>query len=457
MGKYQPYQEYQDSGALNLGAIPCHWSAKPLKTLSSYNDEVLPEGTDPDFTIEYVDISSVSATDGIRETTSMNFGVAPSRARRIVRDGDVLVSTVRTYLEAIAWVSEPPKNLIASTGFAVIRANPALLYRRFAGYALRARYFIDEVVSRSVGVSYPAINASDLVSIKIAAPPLDEQQSIAAFLDHETAKIDRLIAKQERLIELLKEKRQAVISHAVTKGLNPDAPMKDSGVEWLGEVPAHWNVKQLRYLVRFFGGGTPSKDKEEYWSGDIPWVSPKDMKSDFISNAQDKITEAAVIESSTKKIPVGAVLIVVRGMILLHSVPVGLTEVEVTVNQDMKAMVAGKHVDGKYILYLLKGIKSRILELMDSSAHGTRVLPTEDMARITLPVPPLKEQAAICDHIEERLGKFGLLIQKGEQQIDLLREHRASLISSAVTGKIDVRGWQKPNTEPEETAAAASA
>lgn len=166
----------------------------------------------------------------------MLFEKAPSRARRVVRDGDVIISTVRTYLEAIAAIDNPPENLIVSTGFAVIRPNP-YLHKGYAAYCLRANGFIKEVVARSVGVSYPAINASDLVNIKVPEPTYEEQEKIAGFLDHETAKIDTLIDKQQQLIQLLKEKRQAVISHAVTKGLNPNAPMRDSGVEWLGGLP----------------------------------------------------------------------------------------------------------------------------------------------------------------------------------------------------------------------------
>src|SRR5690606_38501722 len=121
------------------------------------------------------------------------------------------------------------------------------LYKGFAAYCLRAKGFIKEVVARSVGVSYPAINSSELVNITIPSVEYSEQVKIANFLDHETAKIDSLIAKQQKLIELLKEKRQAVISHAVTKGLNPDVKMKDSGVEWLGQVPEHWTIPQIGY------------------------------------------------------------------------------------------------------------------------------------------------------------------------------------------------------------------
>ena len=229
------YPEYKDSGVEWLGEVPGHWEVVRLNTTATCNDEVLLESTAEDYEIEYVEISGVQAGQGITETATLPFGNAPSRARRVVRDGDVLISTVRTYLRAIAQVKSPPENMIASTGFAVLR--PRRIDSRFLGYACHAEGFVSEVIARSVGVSYPAINASELARLPIPLPTAPEQTAIATFLDRETAKIDALVAEQEKLIALLQEKRQAVISHAVTKGLDPNVPMKDSGVEWLGEVP----------------------------------------------------------------------------------------------------------------------------------------------------------------------------------------------------------------------------
>jgi type I restriction enzyme S subunit len=196
-------------------------------------------------------LRTTDITPGVVDWQSVPYCMeAPADLEKyLIKDGDILISTVRTYLEAIASVQAPPNNLIASTGFAVISPN-VFLNKGYAAYCLRASGFIKEVVARSVGVSYPAINASDLVNIKTPEPSIAEQEKIAAFLDHETAKIDALIEKQQRLIELLKEKRQAVISHAVTKGLNPNAPMKDSGVEWLGEVPTHWTVCAIKHQLK---------------------------------------------------------------------------------------------------------------------------------------------------------------------------------------------------------------
>jgi len=171
--KYRAYPEYKDSGVEWLGEVPTHWKARQLKFLCTHNDEVLTDSVPSNYEIEYVDIGSVSATEGILKTENMSIDNAPSRAKRIVRDGDVIISTVRTYLEAIAPIDNPPNNLIVSTGFAVIRPNRSL-HKGYAAYCLRASGFIKEVVAQSVGVSYPAINASDLVNIKTPEPKYEE-------------------------------------------------------------------------------------------------------------------------------------------------------------------------------------------------------------------------------------------------------------------------------------------
>ena len=204
----------KDSGVEWLGAIPAHWEVKRLKYLATLNDEALPETTDPDMEITYVDIGNVDSVEGITGAQELVFEDAPSRARRIVRQGDVIISTVRTYLKAIARIEPTDANLIVSTGFAVIR--PRKLDDGFVAYALSSPYFVDRVVAHSVGVSYPAINASELACLDIAFPPLPEQQAIAAFLDRETAKLDGLVVKVQEAIQRLRELRTALISAAVT-------------------------------------------------------------------------------------------------------------------------------------------------------------------------------------------------------------------------------------------------
>lgn len=213
--KYAPYPEYHATRWPEVASIPTGWEARRLKFVATCNDETLPETTAPDLEIAYVDISSVDLVNGITAVETLTFDDAPSRARRIVRDGDTIISTVRTYLKAIAQIEKPPENMIVSTGFAVVRPLE-FIDSRFLGYALQGSRFIDSVVANSTGVSYPAINPSTLVCIPVCYPEdRDEQEQIADFLDWKTAQIDALIAR-EFAITLLAKFRTALITAATT-------------------------------------------------------------------------------------------------------------------------------------------------------------------------------------------------------------------------------------------------
>lgn len=447
--KYQGYPEYKESGVEWLGETPAHWSAKPLKFLCTYNDEVLADSVSDDYEIEYVDIGSVSATEGVTKTESMFFGKAPSRARRIVLDGDVIISTVRTYLEAIAPIDNPPENLIVSTGFAVIRPNK-LLHKGYAAYCLRASGFIKEVVAQSVGISYPAINASDLVNIKAPEPMFEEQEKIANFLDHETAKIDTLIEKQQQLIKLLKEKRQAVISHAVTKGLNPNAPMRDSGVEWLGEVPEHWGVKKsfYTYLNSPKNGISPAVSDAINAVPTFSISAVRNGKVDIESNL--KWTSLPL--EGAKKYRVGRNdILLVRGNgnlsmvgqagIVKGNVPEKCIYPDILIKVELspKCMTSEYFVNAWNSYYVREQ-----LERKANTANGTYKVSGEDVKNIFLSEPPIAEQNLISDYLSAQTNKFDKLVNGAEQAVKLLKERRTALISAAVTGKIDVRNWQAP-------------
>lgn len=210
-----PSAPMKSTGVAWLDQIPEGWDVMPLKFVSTCNDEALPESTDPELVLNYVDISSVSLVGGIQKIEQIEFEKAPSRARRVVRDGDTIVSTVRTYLKAIAAIREPVENMIVSTGFAVIRPNKSM-NPDFLGYFIQSEGFVGEVVSRSTGVSYPAINPGDLVGIVSLRPPLEEQAAISFFLDQKTGQIDAAKEKIETAINKLKEYRTALITDAVT-------------------------------------------------------------------------------------------------------------------------------------------------------------------------------------------------------------------------------------------------
>jgi type I restriction enzyme S subunit len=446
MAKYQKYAEYKDSGVEWLGEIPRHWDSKPLKYLCTYNDEVLPETTAKDAEIQYIDIGSVSAVDGISKIETMIFKDAPSRARRIVRDGDVIVSTVRTYLEAIAPINNPPENLIVSTGFAVIRPNQ-YLYKSFASYCLRAKGFIKEVVARSVGVSYPAINSSDLVNITIPSIEYAEQVKIANFLDHETAKIDTLIAKQEKLIELLKEKRQAVISHAVTKGLNPDVTMKDSGVEWLGQVPEHWKVIKFGMTNRkaVLGGNYLSGGDED----GIPVIKMGNLGRGRINlskverlNVNDEFEEEHFLEK-------GDFLFNTRNSLdLVGKVSIWREELDKALyNSNILRISFYENLfSSEYVNYLFNSdLGLSQLGLIAKGTTSVAAIYYKDLRGLIFAYPPIEEQKQIVKILDETCIDLDKLIRKATLAIELIQERRTALISSAVTGKIDVRNWQHPN------------
>ncbi|EJK2100650.1 restriction endonuclease subunit S [Vibrio cholerae] len=448
-GRYKAYPEYKDSGVEWLESVPSHWSSKALKFLCTYNDDVINEAADPETIIEYVDIGSVSAVEGISKTEKVAFGQSPSRARRMVRDGDVIVSTVRTYLEAIAPIKKPPENMIVSTGFAVIRPKSEL-DKGFAAYCLRAKGFIGEVVARSVGISYPAINATELVGIRVPYLPYEEQQKIANFLDHETAKIDTLIAKQEKLIELLKEKRQAVISHAVTKGLNPNAPMKDSGVEWLGEVPEHWVVAQLKFNTKLMQTGPFGSQlhAEDYVEGGVPLINPAHMiNGEIVPDPQVSVDADTQDRLSRHKLAEGDIIFARRGELGRCAVVTDQQVGWICGTGSLKATLNERLIpEYAYLLITSDGVVAELS--LESKGSTMDNLNTETLGKIRTPVPPVHEQRAILAYVDEVSGKYKHLVDLAENAIGLMKERKTALISAAVTGKIDVRHFVVEQGQP---------
>lgn len=436
------YERYRDSGVEWLCEVPEEWDVVPIKAIASCNDDVLGESTAEDYEIEYVEISGVNSDRGITETTTIPFGQAPSRARRIVKDGDVLISTVRTYLRAIAPVKEPPENLIVSTGFAVIR--PRSGSPDFLGYLFHTEYLISEVIARSVGVSYPAINSSELMRLFVPIPPLPEQRTIAAFLDHETGKIDALVAEQEKLIGLLKEKRQAVISHAVTKGLDPNARMKDSGVEWLGEVPEGWEVTRLGNL--FFEASESGNDNLPILQVSIHHgVSDKELDE----SEMDRKVARSEDRSKYKRVQPGDLA---YNMMRAWQGGFGTVTVPGQISPAYIVARPQKHIVTEFVEHVLR--TPRAVEEMRRFSRGVTDfrlrLYWDEFKNIRIAVPPLEEAEKICAHIHRITVRYDSLRNSSEQSIAFLQERRTALISAAVTGKIDVRGYEAARPEAQE-------
>ncbi|WP_449219944.1 restriction endonuclease subunit S [Tistrella mobilis] len=407
------------------------WPRKRLKYCASYNDEVLPESTDEFESIQYVEISDVSLAGGIEKYTPMLFHEAPSRARRRVRGGDILVSTVRTYLKAIAAVNEPPSNLIASTGFCVVRPQDEL-DASYAGWVAKSEEFVGEVVSRSVGVSYPAINASQLVDIEIPLPPLETQKRISAFLDEKTAQIDGLIEKKRALLDRLAEKRQAIITQAVTKGLNPAAPMKDSGIDWLGQIPVHWRLIPLKWQCSIKSGQVNPAEP--------PYDEMTLIAPDHIESGTGRLL---ALQTSTEQAAISGKYLCEPDDVLYSKIRPALRKVALTdqaclCSADMYAIAPGKDLERDYLFFfLLTDAFTAYAELASMRVAMPKVN-REALGSFPLPKPPIEEQKDIVTFIHDNLRKLDGAIGAVKESAARLGEYRLAIITAAVTGQLEI-------------------
>ncbi|MGL5335241.1 MAG: restriction endonuclease subunit S, partial [Enterovibrio sp.] len=304
--------------------------------------------------------------------------------------------------------------------------------------------YISTVDASTFGAKMPRASWEFTSNIQLPFCSEMEAEKIAAFLDHETAKIDTLIAKQEKLIELLKEKRQAVISHAVTKGLNPDAPMKDSGVEWLGQVPAHWVVSKLSLYTHKIGSGkTPKGGADVYQESGVLFLRSQNVYDDGLRISGSEATYISDLihsEMANTSVKPFDVLLNITGGSIGRTCIVPPTFVEANVNQHVCILRFSKKT-APYFANVMKS--SSIKEQIDVvQVGGNREgLNFEQIANMKVCIPPKDEMNQINEFIQSQLCKFEELVQKAANAISLMKERRTALISAAVTGKIDVRDW----------------
>ncbi|WP_082725055.1 restriction endonuclease subunit S [Burkholderia sp. NRF60-BP8] len=449
MTVYPPYQTYKRTRCAWLEQIPAHWEIKRIKDVATYNDEALDEQTDPDFEINYVDISSVTLINGVEKIETMSFEKAPSRARRKVKDGDIIVSTVRTYLKAIAPIVNSPENMIVSTGFVVIRPKENF-YSGFAGYLLQSNGFVGEVVANSVGVSYPAINASDLVRIPAVEPPLEEQQAIARFLDFETTQIDALIKKQEALLDKLAEKRSAIVSHAVVKGLDPSVAMKDSGEPWLGQIPEHWKMTRVRFVIEALEQGW-SPQCHNYPADDEQWGVLKVgcVNGDQFDSFENKALPDALKPLTKYEINDGDILVSRANTkeLLGSAALVRNVRPRLLLCDKLYRMKATGLIDSNYLVRFLRSSLARYhYERHATGTSGSmQNIGQDTLKNVPLPLPPKAEQNSITTYLDNVCSEISSQMEKVMNVMEKLREYRSALITNAVTGKIDVRNFCQPS------------
>lgn len=303
---------------------------------------------------------------------------------------------------------------------------PKFLY--YCALCFRFDYYV-------TATALPSMTQKDLGSEIIAVPPTNEQQAIAAFLDTQCAKIDSVIADIENQIETLRKYKKSLITEAVTKGLDRSVPMKDSGIVWIGEIPKHWNINKTRYLASLCSGATPSKDVYTYWEGNIPWVSSQEVKSDIITDTSLHISEEAIRSCSTKLMPAGTLVMVVRSGILQHTIPVALLGVPATINQDIKAFVFKPEMIPAYYKYYIQGENDALLNVLIKDKTTVESIDNNLLLSLRVMVPPIQEQKDIVNYLDERCSKIDSIISDKQAQLDAIIQHKKSLIYEYVTGK----------------------
>jgi type I restriction enzyme S subunit len=437
--KWKPYPTYKDSGVEWLGEIPGHWVVKRLKYLVLASTEKLVQKPDD---LPYIGLEHVETETG-RLLLDSPVDTVDSAVSRF-EPGDVLFGKLRPYLAKV---------LIAdfegtcTSELLVLRPTNEMV-GRYLFYQLLSRDFIRLVTSLTYGTKMPRSSPEQILNLCMTCPPKSEQEYIVACLDRETAKTDALVAKKERLIELLQEKRAALITRAVTKGLpstgsgqvTPNVPMKDSGVEWLGEIPAHWEVRRIKFFTTYVTSG--SRGWAEYYSDDgaiflrIGNLTRTGIDLD-LTDIQ-RVTPPSGAEGERTRVRKNDVLISITAYI--GSVAVVDDKLDAYVNQHIAlTRPVLDRVSPRWIAYcFLSAIgKSQFQQLLYGGTKDG--LSLDDVRNLVASLPPVKEQTAIVEFLDKESAKTDSLIAKVREGIEKLKEYRTALISAAVTGKINVR------------------
>lgn len=432
------YPKYKDSGIEQLGEMPEHWGLNRVKHIFCVFNGATPKSNEPKFWGG--DVCWVTPEDlGDLEGTVIN-----STSRRITQEGYQSCGTTLVPAGNLVLSTRAPIGHIAQTGVPLCTNQGCriLAFKRDVNH----KYFFYEILcakpylqSWGEGSTFMELSKNKLEMIFLAYPPKPEQEKIASFLDDQTNKIDELISKKERQINLMKEKRAAVITRVVLTGLDPNVPTKESGIEWLGEIPAHWQLLQIRRVMKKFvdyRGKTPEKV-----SSGIPLITAANVKNGFIdfANVQEYVRVGDYDEWMGRGLPeLGDVLITTEAPLgevaQINNTNIALAQRIIMFKVDKQLMV------NEYLKYfVMSGAGSA--ELITRSTGSTALgIKAWHLKEILITIPPLIEQRKIIQYIDQETSNIDKLISKIQSSIDKLKEYRSALISAAVTGKIDVRG-----------------
>lgn len=437
MSQLPRYESYKDSGVQWLGDIPSHWEVWKI----THAMDLIGSGTTPKSdNLEYYDGDVLWVTTSeLRE--SYIYDTKQKVTDSAIQDYSALKKypinsiAIAMYGATIGRLGILAKEATFNQACCVFSGSKVLNHK-FLYYWLWMRRPI--LISLSNGGGQPNLSQDDLKKLKLALPPMDEQKIIADFLDKRLAQVDALIAKQETLLEKLAEQRVALISHAVTKGLNPDVEMKETGISWFKQIPKSWDIKQLKFVItKIQTGSTPPSAVPEYYSSDdIVWYGPADFTDEnyILNESVKKISALALEDKVVKPMPKGSIMMIGIGATLGK---VAITNVDCTTNQQINSLISIEDVNAKYLMYQLNSLRD-IVKLL-SSASTLGIINQEKTKCLKIIVPSLNDQNEIVEFLDKELNEISAVKKSVEQTINKLKEYRSTLITQVVTGKIDVR------------------
>lgn len=418
---------------------PEGWAVKRLKYAVRLISEKIESGTSG---LRYIGLEHVESWTGRLIETAEGEGGADGLSTRF-RPNDVLFGKLRPYL---AKVHRAKQDGVCSGELLVLR--PTLLDSRYLSYFLLMNDFIGAVDASTYGSKMPRANWEFIGNLPTLVPSLDEQRTIAAFLDRETAKVDALIGKNRELTDLLAEQRFSTIHDLIMKGIGT-SQLSESGHEWIGSIPSHWSVVKTKFAARLATGHTPSREHPEYWVNcDIPWFSLADVwqlrsgRQEYLGDTSEKVSQLGLANSAAVLLPAGTVIVSRTASVGFS----GIMPVPMATTQDFVNWVCGPKIRPEYLLYVFRSMRNEFQRLTMGSTHKTIYMP--DVADFVTPLPPVDEQDSIVRAIRQKTAVLDRLTDALVSERDRLIEYRASLISAAVTGQIDVRNYR-----PQEAAA----
>ena len=431
------YSNYKYSGVEWIGDIPKHWEVRKLKYIIEIKNGYAFDSSKyiQDGEYQIIRIGDIDKDINFDNCKYIDIKDIDEYKDFIINYNDILVALTGATIGKNTLYKYSKISLL-NQRVALLRSNKLNQY--FLKYFVSAYFFKIYIDYYCIGGAQENISKEDLGNFLAFIPPKTEQSQIANYLDKKTSKIDEIINDKEELIKLLEEKKEIIISNAVTKGLNPDVKMKDSGVEWIGKIPKHWEATLLKWLSNIYAGGTPNTMIKEYWqNGNIPWIASGEVNQKIITKPTNYITEEALKNSSAKWIPKNSLVMALAGQGKTKGM-VAYLNINTTCNQSLSAIVPYDRINSKFLFYWLQ---SNYLKIRKMVGDGLRDgLNLELIGIIPVPIPSKKqEQQQIVDFLDKKTDEITQTIQTIKDEIKLLKEYKEILIYEVVTGKIDVR------------------